>query len=126
MNFSRRLAGLLMKTDFVRRAVRENADLSGLRKRPSGKMITGLICIALSYIFCWPLISALGVLFIYIRKPGWIVIITPAIWTASHFLCMFGLYLCGAEHTTILFKWLARVYVEKHLPEAVPDRTQNH
>jgi hypothetical protein len=65
-------------------------------------------------------ISALGVFAIYIHEPLLVVIAAPVIWTIAHFLCMFGLYLSGADHTKALLKWLARIFVEKHLPEKIP------
>lgn len=122
LGFSRLLARQLLKTEFANCAIRENADLSVFRQRPSGKMIAGLICIALSYIICWPLISALGVFAAYIRKPLIIVLAAPVIWTVAHFLCMFGLYLSGADHTKALLKWLVRIFVEKHMHEEIPGR----
>ena len=79
-------------------------------------MLVGLICIAFSYIMCWPVISALSVFAVYVREPLWIVIGGPAIWLVSHFLCMFGLYLSGVNHTKALLKWAVRIFVEKHMP----------
>lgn len=122
MGISRRLAANLMKTDFARNAITEGADLSVFRQRPSGRILAGMICIAVSYIMCWPVISALGVLAIYVRKPLLIAVGGPVVWISSHFLCMFGLYLTGADHTKALLKWLVRIFVEKHMPEIAQDR----
>lgn len=116
MGISRYLATQLLKTDFVNCAVKENSDLRIFRQRPSGKMLVGLICIALSYILCWPVISALSVFAVYVREPLWVVIGGPAIWLVSHFLCMFGLYLSGVNHTKAFLKWAVRIFVEKHMP----------
>ena len=80
-------------------------------------MIAGLLCIAVSYVICWPVISALSVFAIYAREPLLVVIGGPVIWMSAHFLCMFGLYLSGASHTKAFFKWLVRVFVEKYAPE---------
>ncbi|MFW6401852.1 MAG: hypothetical protein ACOCY5_04225 [Desulfohalobiaceae bacterium] len=116
---SRSLARLLMRREFVRSAVKEKADLSLFKQKPSKKILLGLICIAVSYIICWPVISALGVFAVYIEQPELVLIGGPLIWTAAHFLCMFGTYLAGVEHTKALTKWLARKFVESKLPEEV-------
>ncbi|MGM0425019.1 MAG: hypothetical protein ACQEQX_08885 [Thermodesulfobacteriota bacterium] len=115
----RSLAKLLIRKEFVRSAIKENADLSLFRQRPSGKILVGLACIAVSYMVCWPVISALGVFAVYVRKPMLVVVGAPLIWTVAHFLCMFGVYLAGAEHTKALAKWLVRRFVERQLPEEV-------
>lgn len=119
MSFSRRLAGQLLKTRFVAQAVREKADLSVFRQKPSGRMIIGLVCIAVSYAICWPVITALSVFAIFNREPLLIIISGPVIWIVAHFLCMFGLTLAGMDHFKALLKWLARIFVEKHAPDRV-------
>ena len=116
MGVSEVIAKKLLKTRFARQAIREDADLSIFKQKPSGKVLFGLICIAASYIFCWPLISVLGVFAVYIGKPWIVVAATPVIWTAAHFICMFGLYLAGMDHSIALFKWLVKLFLQKHLP----------
>lgn len=123
MGVSRFLAKKLLKTGFAVDAVRENADLSVFRQKPSGKVLWGLVCIATSYMICWPVISALGVFAVYIRRPAVVIIGAPVIWMIAHFLCMFGLYLSGADHTRAIAKWLVRVFLEKHVPEKIPGKS---
>ncbi|MFW6428837.1 MAG: hypothetical protein ACOCY3_02985 [Desulfosalsimonas sp.] len=122
MGLSRVVAEQLLKTGFARRAVKECADLSLFKQRPSAKMLFGLACIAVSYIICWPLISALGVFAIYIRAPLLIVIGGPVIWTIAHFMCMFGMYLAGADYSRALLKYLVRIFVERNAPDKLPGR----
>ena len=110
------IARHLVKTRFARQALKEDADLSVFKQKPSGRVLLGLICIAASYTFCWPLISALGVFTVYIGKPWIVVAATPVIWTIAHFLCMFGLYLAGMDHSIALFKWLVKLFLQRHLP----------
>ena len=110
------IAKKLMKMRFARQALREDADLSIFKQKPSGRVLFGLFCIAVSYIFCWPLISGLGVFAVYIGKPWIVVAATPVIWTAAHFLCMFGVYLAGMDHSIALFKWLVKQFLQRHLP----------
>ncbi|MCF8036745.1 MAG: hypothetical protein K9K62_07725 [Desulfobacteraceae bacterium] len=125
MGLSRFLAKQLVKTGFARRAVRECADLRIFRQKPSGRVLAGLISIAVSYVACWPVISGLGVFAIYIGQPLLIVIGGPVIWTATHFLCMFGMYLAGADHSKALIKYLVRIFVERHVPDKLPEQNLN-
>lgn len=120
MGLSRFLAKQLLKTGFARRAVRECADLRIFGQKPSGRMIAGLISIAVSYIACWPVISGLSVFSIYIGQPLLIVIGAPLIWTATHFLCMLGIYLAGADHSKALIRYLVRIFVERNVPDKLP------
>ena len=123
MGLSRVVAEQLLKTGFARRAVKECADLSLFKQRPSARMIFGLACIAISYIICWPLISALSLFAIYIREPLLIVIGSPVIWTVAHFMCMFGMYLAGADYSKAFAKYLVRIFVEKNAPDKIPGRS---
>ncbi len=111
----------MLKIRFVRRAVRENADLKIFQQKPTPRIIAGLICIAASYIFCWPVIGALGLAAAYMPQPLWVVAGAPVVWVLCHFLCMFGVYLAGRDHSLALLKWVVRVFVQKHAPECLPD-----
>jgi len=122
VGLSRMLAVKLIKTRFVRRAVRENADLEIFRQKPTPRFIAGLVLIGASYVFCWPVISALGVFAAYMRQPLWVVAGAPLVWTTTHFLCMFGAYLAGKEHSRAFLKWALRLFVEKHAPDCLPDK----
>lgn len=119
--FFRILAKQMLKIRFVRKAVRENADLQIFRQKLTPRIIAGLICIAASYIFCWPVIGVIGIASAYWHQPLWVVAGTPVVWGLCHFLCMFGVYLAGSRHSKALLKWVVRVFVEKHAPECLPD-----
>lgn len=122
MGLSRVVAGQLLKTGFARRAVKECADLSIFRQRPSGKVFVGLACIAVSYAACWPVITGLSLFALYINRPVLIVIGVPLIWTVNHFLCMLGVYLAGADHLKALIKYLVRIFIERHAPDKLPEQ----
>ena len=115
------LAGKLIHTRFGRQAIQENADLAIFRQKPSPRMMAGLICIAVSYLICWPLIGVLGFFSVYWGQPLWAVVGGPVIWTFSHFLCMFGVYLAGMDHASALLKWLVRIFLEKYASERLPE-----
>ncbi|HIJ58180.1 MAG: hypothetical protein JRF52_01235 [Deltaproteobacteria bacterium] len=110
-NMLRRIA----KTDFVSKAIEEQADLSAFKERPTGRIIVGISAIGFSYIIGWPAISLLGVMSIYFNKPLIVIIGGPLTYGLSHLVFILGMYLAGAKYTKIFIRWAARVIMEKFL-----------
>jgi len=103
----------LLKTEYVRTAMEEQADLSAFRKRPSLKIITGVLLIITSFVMGWPAISALGALSVYYNRPVLVVIGGPLLYGLSHLVFLLGMYFLGAKYSKIFFKWATRVTMEK-------------
>ena len=110
-NILRRIA----KTDFVRTAIEERADLSAFRERPTGRIIVGISAMGFSYIIGWPAISFLGVMAVYLNKPLIVIVGGPLTYGLSHLVFILGMYLAGAKYTKIFIRWAARVTIEKFL-----------
>lgn len=110
-NILRRIA----KTDFVRTAIEERADLSAFRERPTGRIIVGISAMGFSYIIGWPAISFLGVMAVYLNKPLIVIVGGPLTYGLSHLVFILGMYLAGAKYTKIFIRWAARVAMEKFL-----------
>lgn len=110
-NILRRIA----KTDFVRRAIEERADLSAFKERPTGRIIFGISAMGFSYIIGWPAVSLLGAISIYLNKPLIVIIGGPLTYGLSHLVFILGMYLAGAKYTRIFMRWAARVTIEKFL-----------
>jgi len=108
-NILRRIA----KTDFVRKAIEDRADLSAFRERPTARIIFGISAMGFSYIIGWPAVSLLGVISIHLNKP--LIVGGPLTYGLSHLVFIFGMYLAGAKYTKIFMRWAARVTVEKFL-----------
>jgi len=113
LRFSTFLSNQLLKIEFVKNAVAEKADLRGFKEKPTPRMISGFICIVVSYIICWPVISGLGIISLYFKKPFIGVIGGIVIWNIANLLFMFGVYLAGARHSKVFLKWVTRRFVEK-------------
>jgi len=113
LGFGKFLSAQLMKIRFVRNAVSEKADLSVFKQKPTPKMICGFVCMAVSYIICWPVISLLGVFSIYHKKPLLLIIGGAVIWNIANLLFMLGVYLAGARHSKEFLKWATRMLIEK-------------
>lgn len=103
----------LSETDFIKTAIEEKADLSEFKKRPTFKVVLGVSSIIISYIICWPLISFLGGVAVYLKEPLIIAIGGPMAYGLSHLAFIFGMWISGAYYTKIFLKWAGRMIVEK-------------
>jgi hypothetical protein len=113
LSFFKLLSKKLLKIEFVQNAVADQTDLSIFKEKPTPKIIFGFICIVVSYIICWPVISVLGIISLYLKLPLLVIIGGTLIYGFSHLLFMFGLYLAGAEHSKVFLKWITRRLIEK-------------
>jgi len=77
------------------------------------RIIAGVAAIGLSYVICWPAITALGALAVYLKKPLLLVIGGPLLYGLSHLVFILGMYLAGAKYTKIFLRWATRVAVER-------------
>jgi hypothetical protein len=103
------------KTEYVRSALEDKADLSAFKEKPTVRIIAGVSAIGLSYVICWPAITALGALAVYLNKPLLLVIGGPVLYGLSHLVFILGMYLAGAKYTKIFLRWATRVAVERWL-----------
>ena len=109
MSFIKRIC----ETGYVRSAIKDKADLSAFKEKPSIRTILGVSAIGFSYIIGWPAISALGALAVYLNRPWLIVIGGPLLYGLSHLVFLLGMYLAGANYTKIFLRWATRMAVEK-------------
>ena len=109
MNIIKRIA----ETDYVRSAIKDKADLSAFKKKPSIRVLLGISAIALSYVMGWPAIGLLGGVSIYMNKPLLLAVGGPILYGLSHLVFLFGMYLAGAKYTKIFLRWATRIAMEK-------------
>ena len=83
---------------FINRAQKRKA-LSFL-KEP--RNIAGLLLIIASYVFCWPVISALGLVSFYLDEPLFFTVGGPLVYAFSYLLLMGGVYLAGKKYARAL------------------------
>ena len=69
------------------------------------RTFTGLMLIAASYIFCWPVIGALGVISAYTDHPSIVAIGGPAVYAFSYLLLGAGIYLAGENCVKAIIQW---------------------
>jgi len=106
--------------DFVRISIKERADLSAFKEKPSLQVIAGVFLICLSSLLGWPAVAASGVLAVKLEEPLIAVVGGPLIYGLSHLVFLLGMYFSGAKYTLIFCRWLSRVSVEKLLAWAGP------
>jgi hypothetical protein len=103
------------QTGYVRSAIKEQADLSAFKEKPTPIVIAGVLCIGLSYVIGWPAVAALVVLSVKLENPWIVAVGGPVTYGLSHLVFLLGMYLSGAKYSLIFLRWLSRVSMEKLL-----------
>lgn len=103
----------LADTEYVRSAVADRADLSAFKEKPTPRILFGLSVIAFSYLIGWPVITALGVLSVYLHQPMIVAAGGPIMYLVSHLTFIVGAYFAGAKYTRVLMRWLTRIAMER-------------
>lgn len=111
----KRLIKRIAKTKYVCCAMAEQTDLSAFRKKPTPRMVVGIVIMALSYIIGWPAVGGLAFLSLHLNKPLILVIGGPVVYGLSHLVFILGVYLAGAVHVRVFFRWLTRIGMKKLL-----------
>jgi len=107
------LIARLSARPYVRAAIAEEADLSAFKKRPTVRVIAGVGLILFSYVVAWPLISVLGAISIYLKRPLIVVVGGPLAYGLSHLIFILGMWFSGAKYTAIFLRWATRMAVVK-------------
>jgi hypothetical protein len=117
MKIRKKIAYLLLNISFVRNAVLEKADLSAFIIKPDKRTlirnVLGLFFILFSYALGWPVVIALSIISVYLKKPLFVIIGGPIAYGVSHLMFWVGMYMTGARYTFILLRWAARKGIEK-------------
>ena len=119
MSLLKRTARKIARTEFAQKAIKEKADLSLLKERPSARIVFGMFLIALSYLIGWPAVAFFGVLAIYFSEPLIAIVGGPVIYGISHLVFIAGVYLAGVQYAYILLRWATRKALERVLGEEV-------
>ena len=108
-----RLVDKIANTNYVRKAIEDQADLSELKTKPTSRIILGVLLIAFSYVIGWPAVIALGALAISLEKPMLVAIGGPVTYGLSHLVFILGAYFAGAHCSKIVARWATRLTFEK-------------
>lgn len=107
---------------FVQAAIRERADLSAFRQKPSPLVLAGVFAIGISFVLGWPAVAALGILSLKLQTPWIFVVGGPLTYGFSHLVFLLGMYLSGAVYSLIFCRWLTRVTMERCLAWVAPEQ----
>ncbi len=94
----KRLAQYLNSKKIVRDIMKNPADLSEFKERPTPRLIAGLILMGLSFLMGWPAIAALSVLAVWWREPLIFVIGGPTAYALSCIVFVIGAWMARAPH----------------------------
>ncbi len=102
----------ISKTDYVRSAIEEQADLSAFKEKPTPLVVAGIMAIVFSFIIGWPAVAACGILAVKLHNPWIAAIGGPLTYGLSHVVFLLGMYLSGAVYSLMFFRWLIRITME--------------
>ncbi len=120
----KRLRLRLSRIGFLRKAVEEPADLGIFKEKPSVEFLIGISIVGLSYLIAWPLISVLGIVALYFRKPLIFVVGSPVAYGTSHIVFWLGFWLAGKDSITymnVFGRWFVGRLCRKLLMISEPD-----
>ena len=107
------MANRIAKTKFASRAIKERADLSAFKEKPTAKNFFGIFLMCCSYIIGWPAVGLIGAISIYRHEPILIIIGGPFLLIAAHLVFLAGMYLAGGKYVMVFFRWATRATLEK-------------
>lgn len=107
------MANRIAKTKFASRAIKERADLSAFKEKPTAKNFLGIFLMCCSYIIGWPAVGLIGAISIYRHEPILIIIGGPFLLIAAHLVFLAGMYLAGGKYVMVFFRWATRATLEK-------------
>jgi hypothetical protein len=108
-----RIAARLTRVRFVREAMEEKADLSGLRAKPAVRAWVGLGLIGFSYLIGWPAVGLLAAISYRTGEPLIVAVGGPVTYGLSHLVFLAGFWLAGAPYAAVFLRWATRRVVEK-------------
>ena len=108
----------IARTEYVRSAIADKADLSAFKKNPSFRVKLGIFIVFFSYAIAWPAIAVLGYFAVKYDKTILIAVVAPLLYAFSHLLFMLGMYMAGKDYIKVLLRWATRVMAEKWMPES--------
>ena len=99
VNLFSKIGRSIAQKAFVRQAIADRADLSAFKKPPTLRILTGVFAIVFSFVICWPSISALGAVAVYLRRTLILGIGGPVLYGLSHLCFIAGMALSGEKYT---------------------------
>ena len=103
----------ISRTDYVRSAIADKADLSAFKARIRFRNKLCIAIVFFSYVISWPAIALLGYIALATDRAWLLTVVGPLLYGFSHLVFLVGMYLAGANYFKIVLRWAIRVLVEK-------------
>ena len=113
MSIIKKMANRVAKTKFASRAIKDRADLSAFKGKPTAKHLLGIFLMCCSYIIGWPAVGLIGAISIYWHQPLLIIIGGPLLLIIAHLVFLAGVYFAGGKYIMVFFRWATRATLEK-------------
>jgi ATP/ADP translocase len=115
LNRIKKVALYFAQKPFCRKAIEERADLLAFKEKLTPAIVVGIVLILFSYVIGMPAVIALGGIAIALKEPLIGIIGGLLIYGISTLIFIIGIKLAGKRYIKVLFRWLARVILEKIL-----------
>lgn len=113
----RKIAEYIAGNKYITEILKNPADLREFHKRPTPRLITGLILMGLSYVIGWPAVAALSALAVWLKEPMIAIIGCPTTYGLSYVVFIVGAWLARAPH---YMGTLARYAIQTLLRKILP------
>ena len=107
----RPFASKLARTKFGKKALEQPDDPAFLKRKPTPRVWTGLVCIALGYISVLPGLAFLSWLAVETEKALYIAVGGPVYYILTHIIFYIGLYLAGKGYIKEAVLWVAKKFI---------------
>jgi membrane protease YdiL (CAAX protease family) len=117
MRLTTKMAHRLAKTSYVRKAIREKADLTPFKGPPSARLVSGLIVLVIGQLMGLPAVVVSGAVAAWLGEPM-LLLLGPALYLLSFAVFALAMFLIGPDtinYSDVFFRWAARSVVEKLL-----------
>ena len=115
LSIVKKTALYIARKEFCRKAIAEHANLSIFKKKPSFRVIIGLVLLTFSYAIGLPAAIVLSIIVASHGNAIIAAVAAPLLYGISWLIFLVGVYLAGPEYGRALSRWAARVILEKIL-----------
>jgi hypothetical protein len=124
MPYLNKIADRVARTEYGRKALKEEIDLGYFKQPPPPKVIIGLVLLGLSYLIGWPAVGLCGIFAIYFHEPLILVIGGPVTYGLSWAVFGISMLLLGMHSfkgADLILRYMIRVFIQKHADKSVLD-----
>ena len=113
MHIIKKLASRIAKTKFASQAIKDGADLSAFKDKPTARNFLGIVLMCCSYIIGLPAVGLIGAISVSRHEPLLIIIGGPLLLIIAHLIFLAGMVLAGGNYVMVFFRWATRTVLEK-------------